>query len=63
MLCGCSAKCAAVSICRYYEVVQETGYLDQVLQEGAEAAEAAANRTLHNAFESMGFVPRPGLRR
>jgi len=48
---------------RYYEVVQETGYLDQVLQEGAEAAEAAANRTLHNAFESMGFVPRPGLRR
>lgn len=41
---------------RYYEIVGETEYLTQVLQEGQEAADAVAGRTLANAKRAMGFT-------
>ena len=47
---------------KYAEVVSEPGYLDQILAQGAAEADKTARWTLYNAYESMGFVPRPGLK-
>jgi len=41
---------------RYYEIVGETEYLTQVLQEGQEAADEAASRTLVDVKRAMGFT-------
>ena len=47
---------------KYKEVVDEPGFLDQVLRDGAAEADRTARWTLFNAYESMGFSPRPGLK-
>jgi tryptophanyl-tRNA synthetase len=44
---------------RYHEIRQDTVYLEGVLREGADAANAVANQTLHAAKVAMGFVPPP----
>eukprot|EP00951_Prasinocladus_malaysianus_P011114 scaffold81960_cov21-Prasinocladus_malaysianus.AAC.3 len=40
---------------RYVEVRKEPGYLDEVLQRGAESAEKTANWTLDNCRDAMGL--------
>lgn len=42
---------------RYYEILEEPGYLDRVLREGKEKAEAIANATLTKVKEALGFAP------
>lgn len=44
---------------RYYEVRQDDAYLEQVLRDGAEAANAIASRTLHSTRIAMGFATLP----
>jgi tryptophanyl-tRNA synthetase len=44
---------------RYHEIRQDPPYLEGVLREGADAANAVANQTLHAAKVAMGFVPPP----
>lgn len=41
---------------RYYEVRNDTDRLNQILKEGADAANAVAGQTLFNAKVAMGFV-------
>jgi tryptophanyl-tRNA synthetase len=41
---------------RYYEVMNEEDYLDEVLKDGKEAADAVAEQTLRWAKEAMGFA-------
>lgn len=45
---------------RYREVASEQGYLDQVLREGAERADAVARATLLDARDALGFIAPPG---
>ena len=42
---------------RYNEVVNETGYLDDVLGEGAARASAVANNTLEDVRNCIGLLP------
>lgn len=44
---------------RYDEIMQDETYLDEVLRDGAEAADAIASETLRRAKIAMGFVLRP----
>jgi tryptophanyl-tRNA synthetase len=43
---------------KYKEIVEDTGYLDQVLREGQQKAEVVANTTLHRVKNALGFLPR-----
>jgi tryptophanyl-tRNA synthetase len=43
---------------RYNEIAGEQGYLDDVLKQGAERAEAIAEKTLKQVQECVGFLPR-----
>jgi tryptophanyl-tRNA synthetase len=43
---------------RYNELAGEQGYLDEVLKQGAERAEAIAEKTLGLVKERVGFLPR-----
>jgi len=44
---------------RYAEVREDDEYLDRVLREGADAANAIASRTVHATRVAMGFAPLP----
>lgn len=44
---------------RYHAVRSDDAYLNQVLADGAEAANAIASKTLYAAKIAMGFVPKP----
>ncbi|CAL8465216.1 g4751 [Coccomyxa elongata] len=44
---------------RYNLIMEDKSYLDEVLAKGAGDAEEAANRTLNNVRQAMGFQPRP----
>lgn len=43
---------------RYEELMSDSGYLDQVLGEGARNAADIADATLHNVYQAMGFSRR-----
>jgi len=43
---------------KYKEIVEDTGYLDQVLREGQQKAEVVANATLARVKNALGFLPR-----
>ncbi len=43
----------------YNRLMNEAGYLDRILAQGAERAEAVAEKTLQTVRERMGFVARP----
>ncbi|KAJ0811739.1 putative tryptophan--tRNA ligase [Helianthus annuus] len=43
---------------RYEEIMSDTGYLDQVLAEGASKAADIADVTLSNVYQAMGFLKR-----
>jgi tryptophanyl-tRNA synthetase len=43
---------------KYQEIVAEKGYLDSVLQEGSQKAEAVANQTVSRVRKALGFLPR-----
>ncbi|KAJ0807888.1 putative tryptophan--tRNA ligase [Helianthus annuus] len=43
---------------RYEEIISDTGYLDQVLAEGASKAADIADVTLSNVYQAMGFLKR-----
>jgi tryptophanyl-tRNA synthetase len=43
---------------RYNELAGESGYLDDVLKEGAERAASVAEKTLKQVQECVGFLPR-----
>jgi len=43
---------------KYHEIRSNEGFLQQVLAEGADAANAVASKTLTNARLAMGFTPR-----
>lgn len=43
---------------RFHEVIADQGYLESVLKDGRERAEAVANQTLHTAQSAMGLPPR-----
>ncbi|KAK9052784.1 hypothetical protein SSX86_029414 [Deinandra increscens subsp. villosa] len=43
---------------RYEEIMSDTGYLDQVLAEGASKASDIADVTLSNVYQAMGFLKR-----
>ncbi|KAF7830099.1 tryptophan--tRNA ligase, chloroplastic/mitochondrial isoform X1 [Senna tora] len=43
---------------RYEEIMSESGYLDEVLAEGARKASEVADATLHNVYQAMGFLKR-----
>lgn len=43
---------------KYREVVQESGYLDQVLRDGREKASETAFQTLNAVKEAMGYLPK-----
>lgn len=38
--------------------MSDSGYLDEVLREGARNAEDIADATLHNVYQAMGFSRR-----
>lgn len=42
---------------RYAELMSDESYIDSVLAQGADAASLAANRTLADVRDAMGFVP------
>jgi tryptophanyl-tRNA synthetase len=42
---------------RFSELMDETGYLDTVLAQGAEKARIMANRTLQQVKDKVGFLP------
>lgn len=46
---------------KYNEVMSDPGQLDRILAKGADQAAEQANRTLANAYEAMGYYPRPKL--
>ncbi|GKF83220.1 hypothetical protein Tco_0244876, partial [Tanacetum coccineum] len=41
---------------RYEEIISDTGYLDQVLAEGASKASDVADKTVSNVYQAMGFL-------
>jgi tryptophanyl-tRNA synthetase len=43
---------------KYKEIVSEKGYLDSVLREGRQKAEAVANQTLSRVKNALGFLPK-----
>lgn len=43
---------------KYNAVMEDTTYLDSLLQKGADEANEAAERTLDNVKQAMGFMPR-----
>ncbi|KAJ0779813.1 putative aminoacyl-tRNA synthetase, class Ic, tetratricopeptide-like helical domain superfamily [Helianthus annuus] len=43
---------------RYEEIMSDTGYLDQVLAEGASKAADIADATVSNVYQAMGFLKR-----
>ncbi|KAI9106354.1 hypothetical protein K1719_021882 [Acacia pycnantha] len=43
---------------RYEEIMSDSGYLDQILVEGAEKASDIADATLQNVYQAMGFLRR-----
>jgi tryptophanyl-tRNA synthetase len=43
---------------KYQEIMDNEGYLDRVLREGQEKAEAVANATLQRVKDAMGYLPR-----
>jgi tryptophanyl-tRNA synthetase len=44
---------------RFRELLDEPGYLDGVLADGADRAEAVAAPTLARVYDRLGFLPRP----
>ena len=42
----------------YMRITEDPAYLDQVLADGADAANITATRTLENCRQAMGFTPR-----
>lgn len=44
---------------KYNQLVDDSGYLDEILKRGAERASDVANETLKNAKANMGFLPTP----
>ncbi|KAL2340092.1 hypothetical protein Fmac_008032 [Flemingia macrophylla] len=43
---------------RYEEIMSDSGYLDEVLAQGARNASDIADTTLHNVYQAMGFLRR-----
>lgn len=43
---------------RYEEIMSDSGYLDEVLAEGARKASDIADATLQNVYQAMGFLKR-----
>ncbi|KAJ0914876.1 putative tryptophan--tRNA ligase [Helianthus annuus] len=43
---------------RYEEIMSDTGYLDQILAEGASKAADIADVTVSNVYQAMGFLKR-----
>ncbi|KAL9313474.1 hypothetical protein ACSQ67_018926 [Phaseolus vulgaris] len=43
---------------RYEEIMSDSGYLDEVLTQGAKNAAEIADTTLHNVYQAMGFLRR-----
>eukprot|EP01025_Chloroclados_australasicus_P068487 TRINITY_DN9513_c1_g1_i1.p1 TRINITY_DN9513_c1_g1~~TRINITY_DN9513_c1_g1_i1.p1 ORF type:complete len:413 (+),score=48.65 TRINITY_DN9513_c1_g1_i1:291-1529(+) len=43
---------------KYKQLEADPGYVQQVLEKGAEQAEIVASRTLANCYDAMGFLPR-----
>lgn len=43
---------------KYQEIMDEGGYLNSVLREGREKAEAVANKTLSRVKDALGYLPR-----
>ncbi|KAK7311754.1 hypothetical protein RJT34_10087 [Clitoria ternatea] len=43
---------------RYEEIMSDSGYLDEVLAQGARNAADIADTTLHNVYQAMGFLKR-----
>jgi tryptophanyl-tRNA synthetase len=43
---------------KYKEIVEDSGYLDQVLRDGQQKAEVVANATLARVKNALGFLPR-----
>ncbi|KAE9609128.1 putative tryptophan--tRNA ligase [Lupinus albus] len=43
---------------RYEEIMSDSGYLDEVLADGAKTATEIADATLHNVYQAMGFCRR-----
>lgn len=46
---------------RYNEVMADPAMLDRILLKGADQAAESANRTLANAYQAMGYYPRPKI--
>lgn len=42
----------------YGEVMEDPGYLDSILADGAAKANVIASSTLDSVYNAMGFVPR-----
>jgi tryptophanyl-tRNA synthetase len=42
--------------CRYNEIMQDPGYIEDVLDRGAAKAAETANATLNSAKDALGFV-------
>jgi tryptophanyl-tRNA synthetase len=43
---------------KYQKIVSEKGYLDSVLKEGSQKAEAVADRTVSRVRDALGFLPK-----
>lgn len=43
---------------KYQKIMDDKGYLDQVLRQGQQKAEAVANQTLRRVKDALGFLPR-----
>ncbi len=43
---------------KYFELIEDRGYLDSVLKQGQEKAESVADRTLSRVKEALGYLPR-----
>ncbi|MDJ0725927.1 MAG: tryptophan--tRNA ligase [Prochloraceae cyanobacterium] len=43
---------------KYFELIEDRGYLDSVLKQGQEKAESVANRTLSRVKQALGYLPR-----
>jgi len=42
---------------KYFELIEDRGYLDSVLKQGQEKAESVADRTLSRVKEALGYLP------
>ncbi len=43
---------------KYFELIEDRGYLDSVLKQGQEKAESVADRTLSRVKQALGYLPR-----